>query len=104
MAKILLIEDDLDLARTVVDGLKAEHHDVEAAHDGLDGMEMLKRSVYDVIILDWCLPGLAGIEVLKRFRAGGVQVPVIMLTGRAQISDKESGFDSGADVGYKLRV
>jgi DNA-binding response OmpR family regulator len=88
MAKILLVEDDHDLARTVVDGLTAEHHSVVAMYDGLDGMDMLKRSVYDVVVLDWQLPGMEGIEILRKFRNGGGTTPVIMLTGKSGINEK----------------
>src|SRR5271167_1443069 len=97
MAKILLVEDDQDLARMVVDGLTAEHHSVVAMADGLDGLDMLKRSVYDVVVLDWQLPGMEGIEILRKFRHGGGTTPVIMLTGKGGISDKEAGFNVGAD-------
>ncbi|MBU6454136.1 MAG: response regulator transcription factor [Cyanobacteria bacterium REEB67] len=97
MAKILLIEDDQDLARTVADGLNADHHSVVAVHDGLDGLDMLKRSIYDVIILDWQLPGMEGVEILRKFRNSGGNTPVIMLTGRAGINEKELGFNVGAD-------
>jgi two-component system, OmpR family, response regulator len=97
MAKILLIEDDRDLARLVSDGLTADHHSVVAIYDGLDGLDMLKRSVYDVIILDWQLPGMEGVEILRKFRNSGGNTPVIMLTGRAGINEKEQGFNVGAD-------
>ena len=97
MAKILLVEDDLDLARMVVDGLTSEHHSVVAMADGLDGLDMLKRSVYDVIVLDWNLPGMEGIEILRKFRQNGGTTPVIMLTGKGGIADKEAGFNVGAD-------
>ncbi len=81
----------------VVDGLTAEHHSVVAMADGLDGLDMLKRSVYDVVVLDWQLPGMEGIEILKKFRLGGGTTPVIMLTGRSGINEKEAGFNVGAD-------
>jgi len=97
MAKILLVEDDQDLARMVVDGLTADHHSVVAMADGLDGLDMLKRSIYDVVILDWQLPGMEGIEILRKFRHGGGTTPVIMLTGRSGINEKEQGFNVGAD-------
>ena len=97
MAKILLVEDDQDLARMVSDGLTAEHHSVVSIHDGLDGLDMLKRSIYDVVILDWQLPGMEGVEILRKFRNGGGNTPVIMLTGRAGINEKEQGFNVGAD-------
>jgi DNA-binding response OmpR family regulator len=97
MAKILLVEDDRDLARMVSDGLTAEHHSVVAIHDGVDGLDMLRRSIYDVVILDWQLPGMEGVEILRKFRNGGGNTPVIMLTGRAGINEKELGFNVGAD-------
>ncbi|MBS1998095.1 MAG: response regulator transcription factor [Cyanobacteria bacterium SZAS LIN-2] len=97
MAKILLVEDDQDLARMVIEGLTAEHHSVVHMGDGLDGLDMLKRSVYDVVILDWHLPGMEGIEILRKFRQGGGNTAVIMLTGRSGISEKEQGFSVGAD-------
>lgn len=97
MAKILLVEDDEDLAITVSDMLKGERHTVDTMHNGLDASEALKNQAYEVIVLDWDLPGLSGLELLKRFRAGGGGTPVIMLTGKGEIAEKEQGFDSGAD-------
>jgi len=97
MAKILLIEDDGDLARLVSDGLKVEHHSINVVHDGLEGLDMLRRSIYDVVILDWQLPGMEGVEILRRFRQQGGDTPVIMLTGRSSIDEKEQGFHTGAN-------
>jgi DNA-binding response OmpR family regulator len=97
LAKILLVEDDVDLAMTIGDGLTAERHTVETFNDGLDGHDTLKMTEYDVIVLDWDLPGMAGIDILKNFRAAGGNTPVIMLTGKGEIAEKEQGLDSGAD-------
>lgn len=97
MAKILLVEDDVDLAVTISDRLKDEHHTVETFHDGLDGLGTLKMTVYDIIILDWELPGISGIDVLKKYRSTGGATPVIMLTGKGEVEEKEQGLDSGAD-------
>ncbi len=97
MAKILLVEDDEDLAVTVSDMLNDERHTVDTAHNGLDAMELLQNQTYEVIILDWNLPGMTGIEILKKFRAAGGGTPVIMLTGKGEIAEKEQGLDSGAD-------
>lgn len=97
MAKILLVEDNTDLCETVSDGLSAERHVVESFHDGLDAMNSLKMSDYDVIILDWDLPGMSGIDILKNYRTAGGVTPVIMLTGKGEIEEKEQGLDSGAD-------
>lgn len=97
MAKILLVEDDIDLAVTISDALSAERHTVETFHDGLDGEATLKMTEYDVIVLDWDLPGMTGIELLKSFRLSGGSTPVIMLTGKGEMAEKEQGLDSGAD-------
>ncbi|MCC7531608.1 MAG: response regulator transcription factor [Candidatus Melainabacteria bacterium] len=97
MAKILLVEDDEDLAETISDSLSDEHHTVETFHDGLDGRNTLKMNEYEVIILDWDLPGMTGIDILKKYRADGGTTPVIMLTGKGELAEKEQGLDSGAD-------
>jgi DNA-binding response OmpR family regulator len=97
MAKILIVEDDLDLGGMVVDWLRFEHYNVEIVHNGREGLERLQTSEYDAIILDWELPGMDGIEVCRRFRSEGGSSPIIMLTGKSAISEKEAGLDSGAD-------
>ncbi len=97
MAKVLLVEDDEDLAVTISDMLKDEHHTVDTIHNGLDAMEVLKSQTYEVIVLDWDLPGKSGISILREFRTAGGGTPVIMLTGMSEISQKEQGLDSGAD-------
>ncbi len=97
MAKILLVEDDKNLALLVKDGVSFENHIVDVAHDGQDGMDILRSVEYDMIILDWDLPRLSGLEILQNLRAGGSHTPVLMLTGKNQIVDKERGFQSGAD-------
>jgi DNA-binding response OmpR family regulator len=97
LAKLLVVEDNLDLAQTIADGLKAERHVVEVAHNGIDGLEFLRLGKFDVIVLDWEMPGMTGIELLRRFRLSGGEAYVIMLTGRSEIEDKESGLNTGAD-------
>ena len=97
MAKILLVEDDRDLAGMVLDWLKFEHHLVEVIHNGGDAQSMLKSYQYDIIILDWQLPQITGVELLRDYRMAGGQTPVLMLTGKGAIHDKEAGLDAGAD-------
>ncbi len=97
MAKILLVEDDRDLCCMISDGLSAEKHTVEMVHEGLEGRDRLLGFEYDLVILDWELPGLSGVEILKEMRNKGRQAPVLMLTGKSSISEKETGLDSGAD-------
>lgn len=97
MAKILVVEDDVDFALTVEHALETANHTVEMVHDGGAAMEYLRQSQYDIIILDWQLPDMEGIEILSKFRARGGATPVLMLTGKSQIRDKEIGLDGGAD-------
>jgi DNA-binding response OmpR family regulator len=97
MAKILLIEDDEELAETVSKWLKLDRHSVEVVHDGNDGLAFALGASYEILIVDVSLPGLNGFEICRQFRASGSKVPVIMLTGKTEIDDKETGFESGAD-------
>jgi two-component system, OmpR family, response regulator len=97
VAKILLIEDDVDLTIVIQGWLASQSHIVEVVHNGTDGMYSLRVCEYDVIILDWELPAMSGIEILKQYRNEGGKTPVIMLTGKRSIDDKESGLDHGAD-------
>ena len=97
MAKILLVEDDEAFAAVVSDWLGRENHTVDVCHDGTSGLEMTKSFSFDLIILDWQLPGLSGVEVCQGYRSNGGVSPVIMLTGLGSIDDKTRGFDSGAD-------
>lgn len=97
MAKILLVEDDRNLAITVKDWLEFEHHLVEAVEVGTEALELAQSYQYDLIILDIELPKMNGLEVCKNYRQGGGQAPILMLTGRGSIPDKETGLDAGAD-------
>lgn len=97
MAKVLLVEDDRDLSTTIIDALRDDRYVVESAENGSDGANLLKLEEFDIIILDWDLPGKSGVEILKEFRATGKTTPIIMLTGRTHINNKEEGMESGAD-------
>lgn len=97
MAKILLVEDDLDLCTTICDRLKAEQHLIEVVHDGKEGADRLRLYSYDFVILDWNLPGMIGPEICREYRHRGGSTPVLMLTGRGEVQDKETGLDAGAD-------
>ena len=94
--KILLIEDEVKLARFVELELKYEGYDVTTCHDGRVGMEMITNQEFDMILLDLMLPGLTGIEICRRVRKFS-QVPIIMLTAKDEVMDKVAGLDSGAD-------
>ncbi|HIA52951.1 MAG TPA: response regulator transcription factor [Candidatus Melainabacteria bacterium] len=97
MAKVLIVEDDKQLSALVVDWLTGEKYATEAVYKGTDGLERLKFYKYDVVILDWDLPGLSGVEVCRQFRDEGGTTPILMLTGKKEITDKAEGLDSGAD-------
>ena len=93
--KILVIEDDVQISRVLELELKHEGYEVETARDGLTGLERALKEP-DLIILDWMLPKLDGLEVLRRIRTKS-QTPVIMLTAKDRIPDRVSGLDTGAD-------
>ncbi len=97
MAKVLLVEDDRNLAGTVREWLEFEHYLVEWVETGTDALDMMKSYKYDVIIMDLTLPKMDGIEVCKTFRQQGGETPILILTGRGTVPDKELGFDAGAD-------
>jgi DNA-binding response OmpR family regulator len=97
MAKILFVEDDNDLANMVRTFLLFEHHTVERIANGREASDHLKTFEYEVIILDWNLPDMSGIEILKEYRGQGGKSPILMLTGKNTINDKEQGLDNGVD-------
>jgi two-component system copper resistance phosphate regulon response regulator CusR len=95
--RILLIEDEDGIADFVVRGLREEGFTVERAADGLDGWHRLKSEAWDVVLLDWWLPGQDGLTLLRRFRQAGQRTPVLFLTARDAVSDRVRGLDNGAD-------
>ncbi|MBX9722315.1 MAG: response regulator transcription factor [Candidatus Obscuribacterales bacterium] len=97
MAKILIVEDDRVMAGLIEDLLRQQMHQPEVTNNGTDGAYLVKHYSYDLIILDWDLPGQSGLEICRQYRADGGTAPVLMLTGRAATVDTESGLDSGAD-------
>ena len=94
--KILLIEDEVKLARFVELELRYEGYDVTVCHDGREGLQMITDHAFDMILLDLMLPGLTGIEICRRVRKFS-DVPIIMLTAKDETMDKVAGLDSGAD-------
>lgn len=95
--RILLCEDERDLSDALSAILKHNNYSVDQVYDGLEALDYLEASNYDVVILDIMMPKLDGVEVLRRLRASGSDIPVIMLTAKSQIEDKILGLDSGAD-------
>ena len=96
MSKILIIEDEVKIARFVTLELQHEGYEVEVAHDGRTGLAMVESWQPDLLILDLMLPELSGIEVCRRLRQNG-DLPIIMLTAKDDVSDKVMGLDMGAD-------
>lgn len=97
MAKILLVEDDPIVANSVKEWLEHERHLVELVKSGLDAMELLLSFDFELIVLDWNLPKLSGLDVCKQYRSARGKSPVLMLTGKVAIGEKEEAFDCGAD-------
>lgn len=97
MAKILLVEDDQDLVSRLKDWFTAEKHMLETAANGEDGLQLLTNFEYDIVLLDWTLPGVSGLDVCKRYRSNGGTTFVIFLTGKGDIASKEQALDCGAD-------
>lgn len=97
MTRILLIEDDSSMAMGLEYNLRSEGYEVVLCQDGESGLKALRESVFDLVLLDWMLPGLDGIEVLKTIRADQVAVPVLLLTAREAKEDMIDGLDAGAD-------
>ncbi len=95
--RVLVAEDDRRLARLLVRGLESEGYVVDAAHDGEDALALAESSAYDVLVLDVMMPRLDGIGVVRRLREQRSQVPVLLLTARAEIEDRVRGLDAGAD-------
>lgn len=97
MSKLLVVEDDESALFMLKQGLAEERYIVDVATTGEDGLSLLNSSQYDLIILDWELPGVSGLGLLHEFRQRGGTAPVLFLTGKDTLDDIESGLDGGAD-------
>jgi two-component system OmpR family response regulator len=97
MMRILVVEDEEHLARLVAEVLGREGHAAETVSDGRTALARSLTEDYDLLVVDWMLPDLDGIQVVKRLRAADVRVPVLMLTARTQVEDRVEGLDAGAD-------
>lgn len=96
MSKILIVEDEVKIARFIELELKYEGYEVEVAHNGRDGLEKALHNNIDLMVLDIMLPELSGIEVCRRVRLES-DLPIIMLTAKDDVTDKVAGLDMGAD-------
>ena len=97
MARILIIEDEPDLAMSLDEDFRRQGHDVSVARDGVEGLARGLEASWDLVLLDVMLPRMDGFDVCAALRKANVSTPVIMLTARTQEADKELGLDSGAD-------
>ena len=97
MSRILIVEDEPDLAMSLEEDFRRQGHDVVIAGDGVRGLELGRSAGWELIVLDVMLPKMDGFDVCASLRKAGVLTPIIMLTARTQESDKELGLDSGAD-------
>src|SRR5215471_19387085 len=95
--RILIVEDEPELADFVIRGLREEGFVVEHAPDGDLGLSAMRSGAWDLIVLDWWLPGEDGLSILKRYRQSGGIAPVLFLTARDAVADRVRGLDGGAD-------
>ncbi|MCY7283094.1 MAG: response regulator transcription factor [Cyanobacteria bacterium CAN_BIN43] len=96
-AHILLVEDDAKLAQLLETELSLEGYRVTVATNGMEGLSMAREVQPDLLILDWMMPGLSGLDVCMRLRNTGVQTSIIILTAKDEIPDRVTGLNAGAD-------
>ena len=94
---VLVVEDERNLADAICEILKAEGMKTDVTYDGTTALTLAKSGMYDAIVLDFMLPGMSGLDVVRETRRAGVSTPVLMLTARTSTSDKVDGLDAGAD-------
>jgi OmpR-family two-component system manganese-sensing response regulator len=97
MAKILVVDDDVLFANSMKEWLEFDHHKVDMAHDAEEATQFIKSFDYDILLLDWQLPGMSGVDLCKRYRTSGGGAYVIMLTGLNSVENKVEGLEAGAD-------
>lgn len=97
MAKLLLADDDASLATNIAEWLKSADHHVDVTYTVEETSSMIDAFEYDLIVLDWEFPDGAGINILASFRKKGGLTPILILTGKSSVQDKEKGLDAGAD-------
>ncbi len=96
--RILIVEDNIDIAENIGDYLQGQGHQVDFAMDGISGLHLSLTQKFDAIVLDIMLPGLDGLTFCRKLkRKAGYEIPVLMLTARDTLADKLKGFESGAD-------
>lgn len=94
---VLIIEDETKVASFISRGLEEEGYRVDVAYDGKQGLDLLKESIYDIVLLDLMIPEIDGLEVLKRARSWGISTPVLIITAKSSKEDVVKGLDTGSD-------
>ncbi len=97
MLRILIVDDETELTNPLSRLLTREGYSVDAAFDGTTGNELVQTGNYDLLILDWMLPGKTGLEICQQLRQQGVTTPVLFLTAKDTLDDRVEGLDAGAD-------
>ena len=97
VVRILIVEDEERMAKTIQSLLKKQNYLSDIASDGEEGLDCILSGIYDLVVLDVMLPKLDGFQVLERIRAEGVTTPVLLLTARSTVTDRIEGLDRGAD-------
>src|SRR5271170_2651766 len=97
MPRVLVVEDDELILDLVSTELRHEHYFVETATNGEAALQMLKLNDYDLLILDWNVPKVSGVDICRKLRFAGDRLPVLLMTGKTKTAEKVLGFDSGAD-------
>ena len=95
--RLLLAEDEKEMSNAVVAVLKHERYSVDAVYDGQEALDYLETELYDAAILDIMMPKLDGVSVVKKVRAAGNDVPILLLTAKSEVDDRVAGLDAGAD-------
>lgn len=95
--RILVVEDDHEIANSIKKGLQDNSYAVDVAYDGTTGFDLASTENYDAIILDWMLPEISGLEICDKLRKEHISTPILFLTSRSQLDDKIEGFSQGAD-------
>lgn len=95
--RILVVEDEKEIADGICGILEKAKYKVDLAYDGIEGLDYILSGTYDLVLLDVMLPKINGFDIVKNARSEGVEVPIIMLTSKSQISDKVDGLNLGAD-------
>jgi len=95
--RILVVEDEHQIANSIKKGLELESFAVDVAYEGIEGYDLASTEDYDAIILDLLLPGMTGLEICRKLRAEKIHTPILILTAKGQLEDKITGLNAGAD-------